>query len=413
MTTGRKVLFAVATVLVLFGLLEGAAQLVWWRLQTLAFDNTKIAGEKVLRNDAINYIKQSDGILGYVLKPGVNLGGTYINRDGFAQRETLSLSKPAGTLRLAALGESTTQGHDVDTANYPVYLRRRMQESGRSGTHVEMINGGVSGWISDQVALWAEKKVHAYQPDIVVLYVGWNDFQSYDPFGRPSLQSYFDQHYGNTRLFVDSSPIKLVIFASAAYSHYSRKAELRKFRHAAKSERRASDETSPLKYRTTPIENYHFFLRSLDRIVAAFQNQGSKVHVAICTLVGRWPYGTEAEFQSDYGGTWWMKLHGLEPVQAAAALDRFNGLIRDYAKDRGLVLIDAADSFAHLDRAKLQLDFAHFTQEGYELLAEAMYEGLRSAGIVKGDPSARYEQLRAKYGDERKAKNLTKIVEPK
>jgi lysophospholipase L1-like esterase len=413
MTTGRKILFAVATVLVLFGLLEGVAQLAWWRLKERAFEQTKASGEKTLRNDMINFMKQADGTFGYVLKAGVDFAGNYINGDGFAQRDTVPLKKPAGALRLAALGESTTQGHEVDTGNYPVYLRRRIQESGRSGTKVEMINGGVSGWMSDQVALWAEKKVYAYQPDIVVLYVGWNDFQSYDPLGPPSLRSYFDQQYGGARLFVQSAPLKLLVFASAAYGHYSRKADIRKLKRAAKAEKRASDNTGPLQYATTPSENYHFYLLSLDRIIAAFQNQGSKVRLAICTLVGRWPYGTEAEFESVQGATWWMKHRGLKPDQAAASLDRFNGLIRDYAKDRGLVLIDAVDSFADLDRGRLQLDFAHFTSEGYELLAEVMYEGLRSAGVVRGDPSARYEQLRAKYRDERKAKNLTKIVETK
>jgi hypothetical protein len=212
-------------------------------------------------------------------------------------------------------------------------------------------------------------------------------------------------------LFVDSAPLKLLVFASAAYGHYSRKAELRKFKRAPKSGKLASDNTDPLPYRATPSENYHFFLRSLDRIIAAFQNQGSKVQLAICTLVGRWPYGTEAEFRSDQGATWWVKHRELGPVQAAAALDRFNGLIRDYAKGHKLILIDAAESFANLDRGKLQLDFAHFTSEGYELLAEVMYEGLRSAGVVTGEPSVKFEQLRTKYTDERKARNMMKMVE--
>jgi len=275
---------------------------------------------------------------------------------------------------------------------------------------VEIINGGVSGWISDQVALWAEKKIYAYQPDIVVLYVGWNDFQAYDPFGRPPADSSFDQHYGSARLFVQSAPFKLLAIASAAYGYYGRRVEMRKQKHAAKTGKIASTDRDPLQYRATPSENYRFFLRSMDRIISAFRIQGSSVQLAICTLVGRWPDGTEADFKSDQGATWWIKQHGLGPAQAAAALDRFNGLIRNYAKDRGLVLIDAAHGFANLDRGKLQWDFAHMTPECYELLAELMYDRLRSTGIVGDAPSTRLNQLLNKYRIERDPQSMTKSI---
>jgi lysophospholipase L1-like esterase len=279
------------------------------------------------------------------------------------------------------------------------------------GKEVEMINGGVAGWVSDQIALWAEKKVSAYQPDIVVLYVGWNDFQTYDPLGPPPTDSFFDQHYGSARLFVQSAPLKLLAFASAAYGYYSRKAELRGQRRAAKAGKISSTQSEPLQFRTTPAENYRFYLRNLDRIISAFQNQGSTVQLAICTVAGRWPDGTEAEFNSDLGATWWMKQHRLGPIQAAATLDRFNDMIRDYAKTRGLVLIDVAKSFADLDRSKLQTDFAHLTPEGYELLAEVIYDGLRRAAIVNGAPSTRLNELRTKYHVERKLPEIARIME--
>jgi hypothetical protein len=92
-----------------------------------------------------------------------------------------------------------------------------------------------------------------------------------------------------------------------------------------------------------------------------------------------------------------MKQHGLSPAQAAAALERFNSLIRDYAKSRGLLLIDAERAFSDLERARLQWDFAHMTPHGYEMLAEVMYDALRSAGVVDGERSPRLEQLRNKY----------------
>jgi hypothetical protein len=46
--------------------------------------------------------------------------------------------------------------------------------------------------------------------------VGWNDFQSYDPFRPAPTVPYFEQAYGGAKLVVESSPLKLVSFASAA-----------------------------------------------------------------------------------------------------------------------------------------------------------------------------------------------------
>lgn len=397
MSTSRKVLFALATILVLFGIFEGAAQLIWWRLQERAFAVTKASGENALRNDGINFMKQADGTFGYVLKPGFNRGGAYINADGFAQREIVPVVKSPGTIRLAALGESTTHGHDVDNANYPLYLRRLIGNKGRGFANVEMINGGVSGWYSDQTALWAEKKVSNYRPDVVVLYVGLADFQSYDPFSSPPPVSYFERDYrGGAQAIVESSPLKSVVLTSAAYGYVLRKITTRK-QSTSKQRKAASIHSDQTAYVTEPSVNYQYYLRNMDRILVAFRNANPGVRIAVCTLVGRWPYGTETDFKSDQGATWWMKQHRLDAIQSAATLNRFNALIRDYARDRHLPLIDAEKSFAELDRSKLQWDWAHMTSEGYELLAEVMYDGLRSAGVVNGEPSARLEQLRNKY----------------
>jgi lysophospholipase L1-like esterase len=161
----------------------------------------------------------------------------------------------------------------------------------------------------------------------------------------------------------------------------------------AATRRAESSAKGTQEYASLPTENYKFFLRSLDRIVAAFRNVNPKVEIVICTLVGRWPDGSESDYASELGATWWMKKHGLSPAQAASALGRFNELIRDYAKQQGLLLVDAETSFAKLNRSRLQVDFAHFNPEGYELLANVMYEAMRSSGAISGKRTAIGEAL--------------------
>ena len=60
----------------------------------------------------------------------------------------------------------------------------------------EVLNAGVSGWVSDQWATYSEIELSQYEPDVVIFYAGWNDFQSYDPFQGVPRVSYFQPNSG-------------------------------------------------------------------------------------------------------------------------------------------------------------------------------------------------------------------------
>jgi len=383
----KKLLFAALTFLGVFGAIEVVAQMIWFGLESRAFSRTRRQGEEVLRNDLIHFMKVADGHYGFVLKPGFSRGGSVVNEQGFGQREVISIERRPGTLRFVAMGESTTLGHDVDNGNYPVYLRDVMKISGRGFSAVEMINAGVSGWLSDQVALRAERELVAYKPDIVVLYVGWNDFQSYDPYSPPPTISHFERVYGPA-IVRDTFGLKSVELLSAWL--FAAKARLREVAFSLPS---GADID-----RFSARETYRFFLGNLHRIVHAFRAADPNVKLVLCTLAGRWPQGSWEEFAvKPNGQTWWIKRHNLTPVQAAAALERFNDLIREYGRAQGLLLVDVAEVFSRLDRASLQWDFAHMHAEGYEIIAEAIYQALLNARAVEGERSGRLEALTGKY----------------
>lgn len=382
MSVGKRLAFAAVTVLLLVGAAEGVGRLVWWRLEARALDRRAERGEAQLRNDAINFMKQADGIYGYVLRPGFARGGHATNAEGFAQRDTVPVSRRPDALRVIAMGESTTQGHDTDVGNYPVYLKATLEQRARGYVRVEMINAGVAGWTSDQLAMRAERQLAAYRPDIVLLYLGWNDFQSYDPYDPPPTRSWFEAAYGvvppGERLGLRS-----VELLSAAYTSVStRVAGALRWRHT-----RGAAPPPPLE------DVYRFYRTNLDRIVSAYRQQDPGVRIAICTLVGRWPMAS-ADDPSDPG---WIRGRRLSQTEAAHAVDRFNDLIREYARRNDLILIDTAAAFGPLDRRALMWDWAHMQSEGYELLALVVYDGLVRAGAVVGAPSPRSEALMAKY----------------
>lgn len=193
-------------------------------------------------------------------------------------------------LRVAAMGESTTQGHDVDLGSYPTYLRSRLAASARGYAGVEMINGGVLGWISEQVAVRAEHQIAAFKPDIVVLYVGWNDFQAYDPTDVPRKTSTFEAYHGGTPLHAyAAATFKSVALLTSAYQRLRATTE-------SVAAARGTHEAGP-------EQIYRFCLANLDRVVVACRRANPPVQICISTLAGRWPLDSAEDFVKQAGRT--------------------------------------------------------------------------------------------------------------
>ncbi len=380
----RRIVFALIPVICFLALTEGLARWIWRRLEEQTMAQHEQRGQALLHNKAINFMMMPDRRYTFILKPGYSREGSVVNAQGFAQREVVPVERVPGKLRVLALGESTTQGDHVDNGNYPALLRRLLALRGHAGPDVEMINAGVAGWLSDQLAERTERQLAAFQPDVVVLYVGWNDFQNYDPLGpSPQVSTYDDSFRGLVRQHA-AGYVKSVALLSALY-------QKRVLRKLSKGTSGAAGDV-PL------ADIYRFYTHNLDRIVTAFRRANPHVQIVMSTLVGRWPQESEAVFERlDCGRTRWMQQHDLSHEEAAACLNRFNQLVRQYAAEHGLLLIDAAATFEPLDRGRLQYDFCHMLPDGYELLAETIYAALCRQGIVQGAESPRRQELLTRY----------------
>ncbi len=85
----------------------------------------------------------------------------------------IDLSKPAGVKRIAVLGGSSVFGYLVpDGQDSCCQLQRMLAADGFS---VEVLNAGVPGFNMTQCRQRYEHLVAAFDPDIVILYLGWND----------------------------------------------------------------------------------------------------------------------------------------------------------------------------------------------------------------------------------------------
>jgi hypothetical protein len=126
-----------------------------------------------------------------------------INRDGLRGPE-VPLAHPAGTFRIALLGDSFIEAFEVPfDQTVGEVLERRL--SALRGTPVEVLNFGVGGYGTTQEELTLRHEVWKYSPDLVLLAVttGNDIADNYRPLRRMGYVPYYVLQNGG--LVLDSS----------------------------------------------------------------------------------------------------------------------------------------------------------------------------------------------------------------
>jgi lysophospholipase L1-like esterase len=121
-----------------------------------------------------------DPLLGYALRPGARDADATISSAGLRDREFVS-PKPAGTWRLAAIGDSITYGSGGPaSASYPKQLERLLTRARtESAPRIEVLNLGVPGYNLPQIVQRLRTLAPAFQPDAIVYGYSLNDPQSF------------------------------------------------------------------------------------------------------------------------------------------------------------------------------------------------------------------------------------------
>jgi GDSL-like Lipase/Acylhydrolase family len=162
---GKFALLAASTPLAL-----GLAELVV-RVAGLAPDVTQVE----IDSAGAKFVSVDDPVLKYVPRAGSG----DINSRGFRDHE-YPLEKPAGTYRIAVIGDSIAFGYCTDDVLLPIddvfakVLERRLNAD-VSRRQVEVINMSVSGYDTPQEVEFLEQKGLVFQPDLVVVAYCLND----------------------------------------------------------------------------------------------------------------------------------------------------------------------------------------------------------------------------------------------
>lgn len=110
--------------------------------------------------------------------PNSRFGPIRINSFGFRSPE-ITKQKPAGRLRVAFLGGSTTYCAEVSSnaMTWPALVIKAMHEHWPA-LDLDYINAGVPGYTIRSLLPALEKRVVQFQPDIIVIYEATNDLSA-------------------------------------------------------------------------------------------------------------------------------------------------------------------------------------------------------------------------------------------
>ncbi len=115
--------------------------------------------------------------LGYYPTPNFRKGENRHNSLGYRGGE-FPLRKAEAAYRIVTIGGSTTYSIDVQDHrdSYPSQLESHLRASGFEG--VEVINAGIAGHNSYHNLINLAFRVLPLEPDLVILYQGWNDIET-------------------------------------------------------------------------------------------------------------------------------------------------------------------------------------------------------------------------------------------
>ncbi len=113
-----------------------------------------------------------------ILIPNGQFGSVHVNSFGFRSPE-IPVQKPAGRLRIAFLGGSTTYCAEVssDRMTWPYLVVAAIQQR-FPDLDVDFINGGVPGYVTATLKPYLEKRVARFHPDVIVIYEATNDLSA-------------------------------------------------------------------------------------------------------------------------------------------------------------------------------------------------------------------------------------------
>lgn len=279
--------------------------------------------------------------------------GIRVNSEGFRGPEIRPAhDKP----RILMLGDSVTFG--LANTAYPDVVRARLYEM---GIDAEVINGGVEGYSVRNLEIELGRYLRL-EPDIVTIFVGWNDI-----FSEHQYPDVWYMHFATLKLLgrIQTMITTLILDTDEAIKNmYASHTDV------------SIDDANIAWANGVKMP----FIERAIKIAAEFQRSGSDVYLV--TLPGLF-------VENELPSTKALQIGHLpksinNPIVFAALTTRANGLLKEAAGEHNVKVLDLANwSLGALKpRDSFYLDSVHFTAKGLRLIGSFLAEQLCPAVAV-------------------------------
>jgi len=300
-----------------------------------------------------------------------------INPFGFRSSSMKTAQKPAGTTRIFFLGGSTTECVILpEEKTFPYLVEKKLSEA-FPNKHFECINSGMSGTLAADMLATLIYKVMYYEPDIIFYMQAVNDlrygaFPSYDPVNRPDYR----RKSGHSNLSEEAKELLRKILKQSRFLTLIKWRIINRF-FPPESERLKTkmdeyNESRKLR-RDTPftevsesksLEDYVKYLKEMIYIC-----KGHNIRLILMTE----PFIYQKETPGEIDKNLWMGYfpkHGINLSNKFLSdeMNRFNGAVRQLAKEYNVELIDLEKEIPK--NLTYFYDDVHFTPQGTYLVAK-------------------------------------------
>jgi len=183
---GKTVLYVTVSVLLGFLAIEAVGAVIWATIVPDRFEAE--AGDVPIRFGMVNFpdIVEKDPWLFWQLKANTTapldqgrMTGFIANSDRMRNPE-VPVERGPNDFRLLALGDSVTFGWGVLYEEaYPTLLAELLREA-RPGREIQVMNASCSGYTTHQGLEMLKRRGLKYRPDVVTIWLGWNDSVVWD-----------------------------------------------------------------------------------------------------------------------------------------------------------------------------------------------------------------------------------------
>ncbi|MCL4747070.1 MAG: SGNH/GDSL hydrolase family protein [Burkholderiaceae bacterium] len=307
-------------------------------------------------------VYETDARIGLrVPKANLDTGRIQTNSLGFRGPE-ISGDKPAGAIRLAFLGASTTWCAEV-SSNAAVWTERVAAQlaSDFPNRRFDFVNGGVPGYTLRSSLLNLEHRIASLAPDVIVIYHATNDLS-----GELRELALAAGLISEARVGAQFWPSRYSLLWDLAEKNI----------RIALARRRAESGAGVLRADFSRIGEP--FRGALTDLVRAAKAKAGIVAVATFSTRMRAQQPPDEKLRAASSALYYVPF--MDPDGLIAAFARYNQIIREVARGESIILIDGEDDVPG-DAAHFT-DSVHFTDAGSAAMARRVAAGLH-AGVAR------------------------------